>query len=166
MKRPALFAFCTTLILSLAAGAPAAPVTRLTDNDVRAFMREVQAASQARDVDRIGGLMAPECVIVFHSGDRRDQTASELDKAGYLARLRDGYMSLADVQDYHYETDHIHVQLTADGRQAIVDADVTERLSFNDHNVVTHSHEASVVELRDGGLKLVKVVGTVSGKLQ
>jgi ketosteroid isomerase-like protein len=166
MKLPALLASCTALLLSLVPGAHAAPGARLTESDVRAFMHEVAAASQARDVDRIGRLMAPECVVVFHSGDRRDQTANELDKAGYLARLREGYMSLADVQDYHYDTDAVRVQLTPDGHQAIVDADVTERLSFNDHNVVTHSHEASVVEARDGGLRLVKVVGTVSGKLQ
>ena len=129
------------LVLLGTGAALAAPPARIRDADVRSFMGEVSAASQARDVERIGALLAPDCVIVFHSGDPRDQTPSELDKPHYLSQLREGFT-------------------------AIVDADVTESLTFNQRHIVTHSHEASVVELRDGKLQLVKVAGTVSGKSQ
>lgn len=153
----------STLLLCGVQAATAAPPPKLTEAAVVAFMAEVSAASQARDVERIGRLMAPECVVVFNSSDRRDQVASQLDRTAYLARLREGYSSLTDVKDYRYQTSNLRVQLAADAKQAIVDADVTEQLSFNDRNVVTHSHEASVVELRDGRPQLVKVAGTVSG---
>ena len=146
--------------------AAAAPPPRLTDADVRRFMAEVTAASQARDVERIGALMAADCVVVFRSGDARDGGASELDKPAYLSRLRDGYTALREVSDYSYATSNLQVQLTADAQQAIVDADITERLTFNERKLVTQSHEASVIERRDGRLVLVRVSGTVSGKSQ
>ena len=154
------------LVLLGTGAALAAPPARIRDADVRSFMGEVSAASQARDVERIGALLAPDCVIVFHSGDPRDQTPSELDKPHYLTQLREGFTALHDVSDYQYATSKLKVQLTPDATQAIVDADVTESLTFNQRHIVTHSHEASVVELRDGKLQLVKVAGTVSGKSQ
>ena len=70
------------------------------------------------------------------------------------------------MQDYSYETSNQRVQLSSDARQAVVDTDVTERLSLNDHQIQTQSHETSVVESRDGKLALIKVVGTVSGRLK
>jgi len=154
------------VVLSTRLAAAAPPPVPVSEAAVRTFMSEVSAASQARDVERIGELMAPDCIVVFHSGDPRDQSPSELDKPHYLSQLREGFTALHDVSDYHYATTNLRVQLTADARQAIVDADVMESLTFNEHHIVTRSHEASVVELRDGRLQLVKVAGTVSGKSQ
>lgn len=141
-------------------GALAAP-PRLQEPDVKAFMQEVAAASQARDVERIGNLMSADCVVVF--SDQAGHVAGELTRESYLSRLREGTTALGDVAGYRYQMENLRVQLTADARQAIVDADVTEALRYNERDIVTHSHEASVVERRDGVLKLVKVTGTVKG---
>ena len=161
------------LLLSAVAGAGlllvaqpglAAPSGRLREADVRAFMAEVESASQARDVARIGALMANDCVVVFTSGDPHDAKVVELGKPIYLDSLRDGYSSLPALKSYRYETSDQRVHLSQDGRQAIVDTEVTESLEFNDRHIVTRSHETSIVELRDGHLALVRVAATVTGK--
>lgn len=135
----------------------------LTEPAVRALIAEVVAASKARDVEHIGRLLATDCSIVFAGTNPDAVRLGALSKAEYLARLTDGYTALGDLQSYDYQASDVRVHLNAAGTQAIVDADIAERLTFNDHELVTHSHEASVVELRDGSPKLVRVTGTVTG---
>ncbi len=147
----------------LATAVAAAPAPKLTDATVRALMAEVVAASKARDVERIGAVLASDCTVAFAGNDPSQPQLDEMTRDQYLARLRDGYSSLSTLKAYDYSISNLQVAPSADGRQAIVDADVTETLSFNDHEVVTHSHEASVVELREGKALIVKVRGSVTG---
>ena len=151
------------IVLAASVTAAPAPAPRLTDSAVRALMAEVVAASKARDVGRIGALLADDCTVAFFGSDATQPRLDEMTRDQYLARLRDGYSSLSALKAYDYAAGNLQVALSADGRQASVDADVTETLSFNDHEVVTRSHEASVVELRDGRALIVKVTGSVTG---
>ncbi len=144
-------------------GITAAKTQSLTEPAVRALIAEVVAASKARDVEHLGRLLAADCSIVFAGTNPDAVQLGALSKAEYLARLTDGYTALSDLQSYDYQATDVRVHLNAAGTQAIVDADIAEHLTFNDHELVTHSHEASVVELRDGSPKLVRVTGTVTG---
>jgi hypothetical protein len=153
----------TTVLCAPALAAGAEPGPRLTEASVRALMAEVIAASKARDVARIGALLASDCKVAFVGSDPAQPRLDEMTRDQYLARLTDGYSSLSTLRSYDYAASNLKVALSADARQALVDADVTETLSFNDHDVVTHSQEASVIELRDGRPLIVKVAGTVTG---
>lgn len=153
----------TTMICATALVAAAEPAPRLTEESVRALMAEVVAASKARDVARIGSVLARDCKVAFFGSDPAQPRLDEMTRDQYLARLTDGYSSLSALKSYNYAASNLKIALSGDARQAVVDADVTETLSFNDHEVVTHSHEASVIEFRDGRPLIVKVAGTVTG---
>lgn len=148
------------LAAPLASGRP--PAT-LTEPAVRTFMAEVAAAAQSRDVARIGALLAPDCSVTFVGDDPTQPPLGALNKDQYLARLTEGYAALNSLKSYEYTASNLKVQLNADRTQAIVDTDVAEHLTFADHDIATHSHEASVIEMRNGKPSLVRVTGTVSG---
>jgi hypothetical protein len=151
-------------LASLAATLAVAGESALAPAEVRAFMAEVAAASNARSVERIAALLAVDCRIELRTQLDEHEQVSLFTRDEYLAMLRSGYAGLAELADYDYRVDAEQVTLDTDPPGATVVSAVTERFSFQGHPHVTHSEETARVERRDGHPMLVAVSSLTRGE--
>lgn len=158
---PALAAVAAALVLAL----PVRAAEPLEEREVRAFVTAVADAARDRDVDRLAAAIADDCRIELRTriGSREHVTA--VDKAEYVAMLRDGFIALKDLERYDYEVGSVEVAI--DGATAAnVHAVITETLVYGGRSTTTVSEEQSRVERRGGRLVIVAVTATTSAPQQ
>jgi len=156
MSRVLRFVLGTCLLLA-ATGTDASAPAGLAAREVRAFMAEVAAASNARDVARLSALLSPDCRIELRTEIQGHEEITLYTRTEYVAMLQSGYAAMADLADYAYHVDHQQVSLELDPPAATVVSDVSESFTFNARHRTTHSEETARVERRDGRPMLVAV---------
>ncbi len=150
-------------LLCLAATAARAAEPRLAIPEVRAFMAEVAAASNARDADRIAALLATDCRIELRTQLEGREQVTLFTRDEYVAMLKTGYAGLADLADYLYRVDGEQVTLDDDPPGATVTSRVTETFTFQGRHHTTHSEETARVERRGGKPMVVAVSSLTRG---
>jgi hypothetical protein len=160
MRTFAALALVALAVLA-SAGAHAAPA--LTEGEVRAFMSTVELAARARDVQRLGAALAPDCRIELRTQIGGQERVTLMTGEEYLEMLTSGYASLKVLDAYDYAVDEQQVTLERDPPAATVVSHVTETIVFGGQRQVTRSEETARVERRGDGLKLVAVSSLTSG---
>jgi len=150
-----------TLLLLPGTGARAAPP--LAESEVRAFMQTVEYAARARDVNRLGAVLAADCRIELRTRIDGQERVTLMTRAEYLEMLTTGYASLKDLDAYDYEVDDQQVALERDPPAATVVSHVTETVVFGGRRQITHSEETARVERRGDSLKVVAVSALTAG---
>ena len=149
--------------LAVLPGARADAAPTLTEGEVRAFMRTVEYASRARDVQRLGAALATDCRIELRTQIGGQERVTLMTGEEYLEMLTSGYASLKELDAYDYEVDEQQVTVEHDPPAATVVSHVTETIVFGGQRQITHSEETARVERRGDGLKLVAVSSLTSG---
>jgi hypothetical protein len=162
MSRPARLVAAALVLLAASAFAHAAE-RPLATAEVRAFMAEVAAASTARDVARLGTLLAPDCRIELRAEVGGREQVTLYTRQEYVAMLQSGYAAMADLADYDYRVDGQQVTLDTDPPGATVVSQVTESFTFRQRHRTTHSEETARVERRGGTPMLVAVSSLTRG---
>jgi hypothetical protein len=168
-RRTAAARLALALVLGLLPGigaraAHANGPVRLAAGEVQALMAEVAAASNARDVNRLAALLAPDCRIELRTEIGGREAITLYTRAEYVAMLTSGYASMADLSDYDYHVDHQQVTIEPDDPAATVVSDVSESFTFQARHLTTHSEETARVERRDGRAMVVAVESLTRGE--
>jgi hypothetical protein len=150
-----------SLLLWPGARAHAAPP--LSEPEIRAFMRTVEYAARARDVERLGATLATDCRIELRTRIGGQERVTLMTREEYLEMLTSGYASLKDLDAYDYQVDDQQVALENDPPAATVVSHVTETIEFGGRRQVTHSEETARVERRGDSLKVVAVSALTTG---
>lgn len=157
----ALAGLAAALVLAL----PVRAAEPLHEREVRAFVAAVADAARARDVERLAAAIADDCRIRLRTRVGSREHVTDVDKAEYVAMLRDGFIALKDLERYDYQVGSVEV--TLDGATAAnVHALITETLVYGGRSLTTVSEEQSRVERRGGRLAIVAVTATTSAPEQ
>ncbi|MBS0376604.1 MAG: nuclear transport factor 2 family protein [Proteobacteria bacterium] len=136
---------------------------RLADRDVRAFMKDIETAAQARDVERLAAALSPDCRIELRTRIGGQERVTLMTREEYIEMLRTGYAGFRELTAYEYAVKDLAVTLEADGAATVV-SHVTETAEFAGHRETTDSEETARVERRADGLRVVAVSALTTGR--
>ena len=125
----------------------------ITEQQVNAFMEEMEKAANRNDVDAILAMMSEDVrlsVTVEGFGQTQNLT---FDREQYRAHIK---QSLGMTNFYDYKRGYTAIQIEPDGQSAFVTAEITETAKIGDQTIGTVSTENSTLELENGKLVITR----------
>lgn len=125
----------------------------ITEQQVNAFMEEMEKAAKSNDVEAILAMMSEDVrfsVTVEGFGEMQNLT---FDREQYRAHIK---QSFGMANFYDYKRGYTAVKVEPDGQSAFVTAEITETAKIGDQTIGTISTENSTLELEDGKLVITR----------
>jgi hypothetical protein len=125
----------------------------LSVSAVKAFTAKIDAAIASCNVDTIVAHVAELAVLTLNRNEQSGTRTVRLNKGQYRQLL-----TAACTASESYEYDRTNEKISIDGDQAIITADVTEKIVIQGRTLETKTRERATVESIDGKLMLTQLV--------
>jgi ketosteroid isomerase-like protein len=140
------------LVSALVCAAPLL-AEELSTAAIKAFIAELDAATERRDADTIVDRIAGHAVISGTVLVLGQTHTFRVNKAQYREMLTQAWAAASS-----YEHNRTNEKISLDGDQATITADVAETIVIQGQQIETKSRERATVESLDGRLMLTQVV--------
>ena len=125
----------------------------ITEQQVKAFMEEMDRAANNKDVDAIVALMSEDVQLkITTEGFGPPQTVT-VDREQYKAQIK---QTLGMTQVYHYRRGDTVIKVEPDGQSAMVAAEIFETTTIGGQTIGTVARETSTLEFEDGKLVVTR----------
>ena len=151
------------VVLALSTAHVAVAVEPPSEDEVRALMNTLEAASRERNVAEVSAALAPDCRIELKTRIGADEHAERLTAAQYLELLKTGFAALSELESYVYEVTDRRILRSSGTATVTVVSHITEHVAYHGLRQTTHSEETARVERRGGTLQVVEVVSLTTG---
>lgn len=131
----------------------------LSEQSVRTFVAEMDAAVKAKDVASIDRMIAPEFKFKLYSRLFGASDKIETDKDGFMKYTREG-LNLAE----YYKAKREFLNVSISGGKAICTSDLVESMVQRGVYISTITAETFTIELVDGSLLYTSYEGRLRKK--
>jgi hypothetical protein len=146
-KHPGLFLLLIVLAGFTACRESTPGLVTIGEQDVVRVMNEVEAATRGKDIEGVIRHLAPFVVITVSLDDPFNLEKKQMTRDQYKAELQKVFAK-ASLHEYGRENESIAIR--EDGKSAVVETDVIERVVMDGLEHRTTTHERAVLEIIDG----------------
>jgi ketosteroid isomerase-like protein len=149
--------FSGALIIGMALLHPVNAADTITIDQAQQVSEKMEQAAQAKDIQAVMSLLDPvvEITMVISTAQGQ-QTTMHLNYHQYEQAMLSVWPL---TENYTYQRSNEKINLSTDGKTAIVEADILEKGTLNGQVMITRTHEVATLELRSGAVLITKIYG-------
>ena len=130
----------------------------ITDKDVKALYELTEKAINEKDAKTVLAGISDNVVINMKMLSPEGNQEMSMGKDEYAKNIRETF-SVA--QDYKYRVDNMDINISADGKTAIVNLKAYEELTVQGQNIKAVSKGENELKMVNGRLQVVRIDGVV-----